>query len=89
MNAQTLHSRASFLDHSSYEGWRDVRKVVYLHTKKDMIVKPELQMEMIEKVRGEGGKVQVVEMEASHVPMLGREREVLEVLVKAAEEEEA
>ena len=87
MNVQTQHSRASFNDQASYEGWRDVSRVVYLHTKKDMIVKPELQMEMIEKVKGEGGNVQVVEMEASHVPMLGREKEVVEVLIGAAKED--
>ncbi|RMZ79010.1 hypothetical protein DV737_g3647, partial [Chaetothyriales sp. CBS 132003] len=79
----TLHSRASFDSTLKHEGWRDV-KSYYLHTTNDRIIPPELQAKLIEKAKADGAHVEVTEIDASHVPMLGREQEVVDVLLKAA-----
>ena len=77
------HSRISFDGQLKVEGWREV-KSYYMHTKNDHIIPPDLQLKMIEKAKEEGADVEVIVTDAGHVPMLGREQEVAELLVKAA-----
>ncbi|RMZ90216.1 hypothetical protein DV736_g2540, partial [Chaetothyriales sp. CBS 134916] len=79
----TPHSRASFHSPLKHEGWRDV-KIYYLHTMSDLIIPPELQSKLIEKAKAEGADVEVIETDAGHMPMLGREQVVVDVLLKAA-----
>ena len=77
------HSRVSFDGKLKQAGWKEV-KSYYMHTKKDVIISPDLQLGIISSAREQGADVEVVEIDAGHVPMLGRESEVCQLLMKAA-----
>ncbi len=80
----TSHSTISFSGEATYEGWKDI-PVTYLLTENDKIIQPKMQKDMIEVVRGNGIKVNVVSVNAGHCPMLGVPEKVTEVLIGAAE----
>ena len=77
------HSRVSFDGKLKHAGWKEV-KSHYMHTKKDVIISPDLQLRIISGAKEQGADVEVIEIDAGHVPMLGRESEVCKLLVKAA-----
>ena len=65
-----------------HEGWREV-KIYYMHSKKDNFIRPKVQLRIIHIVKERGADVEIVEIDAGHVPMVGLEWEVFELLVKA------
>ena len=80
------HSRVSFDGQLKHEGWKGV-KSYYMHTQRDLVVPPELQLRMIDAAKRQGGNVEVIATEFGHVPMIGSkesEKGVAELLVKAA-----
>ena len=82
-NMMRDHSRITFEGTLKHEAWREV-KSYYLHSKKDNIIRPDVQRRIVDSARKQGADVEVVEIDAGHVPMLGREIEVCDLLAKAA-----
>lgn len=81
----TSHSRASFDSALTYEAYKDKDiKVFYLHVKRDYVLKSEWQLDWLEKAKESGAEIEVVVLDYGHVPMIGREKEVADLLVKAA-----
>ena len=77
------HSRVSFDGKLKHEGWKEV-KSYYLHTKQDNIIRPDVQLRQIKNAKDQGADLEVIEIDSGHIPMLGRESEVCELLVNAA-----
>ena len=77
------HSRVSFEGQLKHEGWKEV-KCYYFWPENDHVIAPDLQKKLITKAREQGADIEVFESTAGHVPMLGREKEVADLIVKAA-----
>ena len=81
----TKHSRASFDSPLTYEGYKDRDiKVFYMQMKRDYVLKTEWQVDWIEKARASGVNIEVDVVDGGHVPMIAHEKEVTDLLLRAA-----
>ncbi len=78
-------SSDSFSGKLSYAAWRHIPGI-YVNTGKDMIVPPETQKFLLDRVAKEGGKVESVFWEDSgHCPMISQPERFFEQLIKVTE----
>ena len=81
----TQHAVASFDCPLTYEGYKDKDiKVFYMQMTRDCVLKTEWQVDWIKTAKANGVDVEVVVTDGGHVPMIAHEKEVAELLVKAA-----
>ena len=79
------HSRVSFTNALTNEGYKEEGvRVYYMQMLRDYVLMTEKQEEFIEKAREGGVDVEVVRVDGGHVPMFGKEVEVVDLLVRAA-----
>ena len=81
----TNHSRAAFDSTLTHESYKDEGiHVYYTYMLRDYILKTELQAQWIETAKAAGVNVDVVTLDGGHVPMIGHEKDVADLLVRAA-----
>jgi pimeloyl-ACP methyl ester carboxylesterase len=78
------HSRVSFENTITGEGWKEVKNFYYL-PENDYVISPDLQRRLIEHAKSQGADVEVLTTNGSHVPMIGREEEVAKFVAHAAD----
>ncbi|KAK4113193.1 alpha/beta-hydrolase [Canariomyces notabilis] len=82
------HSAASFAGKLTHPGYSDV-SVSYLICEKDRVIPPDIQRDGIAMIERESGrKVDVTTVQAGHVPMVNKVREVVDWILHMARQEE-
>ena len=79
----TNQSSVSFDGRFTYPGYRYIPST-YVFCEKDMIISPERQQEMIDRLNEEGANVRRVTLSSGHCPMLSQPEAVAKILVEAA-----
>lgn len=81
------HSRVSFdgVVTKVVYGESGAPPVTYVRCEKDLIISPEKQGEMIERLKGAGVEVRVESLECGHCPIWSMPGELVEVIVRNAE----
>ncbi|KAL9107855.1 MAG: hypothetical protein Q9227_007273 [Pyrenula ochraceoflavens] len=81
----TNQSSISFNGKFTYPGYRYIPST-YVHCEKDLIISPERQQEMIDRMEGEGANVRKVSLDSGHAPMLSQPEAVVRILMESAGE---
>lgn len=79
------HSARSFVDKATQLGYLDPDvKLAYLFAEKDVVISPDMQRRMIDKLKSTGKKVDVTSIPADHAPPISQPDRTLDWVLKLA-----